>query len=179
MTSVVFRRHNRENCASTNRYEPRCGCPLWVQFVWKGAPGVFQGKKLAYQNKWSLETRSFSEALSRVKELEKRLKDFADGKVVPKGVTAEAALQEWTSPRPERFGQCQGETDGRQTRGVVREQQHSAPHRLHHGQGHEVACALPHRSGDSSSLSVHWSVIGGFFSWPRVSSISKISDAEP
>jgi len=69
--------------------------PLHVQFVWKGAPGVFEGKKLLYQNKWSLETRSWFEAQSRVKGLEKRLKDFAEGKVVPKGMTVEAALQEW------------------------------------------------------------------------------------
>ena len=27
--------------------------------------------------------------------LEKRLNDFTDGKVVPKGMTVEAALQEW------------------------------------------------------------------------------------
>src|ERR1700733_6509820 len=95
MTFTVFRRHNRDNCDSTNRYEPRCGCPLWVQFVWKGALGVFEGKKLVYQNKWSLETRSWSEAQVKLKDLEKRLIDFDEGKVVPKGVTIEAALLEW------------------------------------------------------------------------------------
>lgn len=68
---------------------------MHVQFVWKGAPGVFEGKKLTYQNKWSLEPRSWSEAQSRAKDLEKRLKDFAEGKVLPKGTTVEAALQEW------------------------------------------------------------------------------------
>ena len=88
----VWRRHNRDVCESSNRYEPRCGCPLHVQFVWKGAPGVFEGKKLAYQNKWSLETRSWSEAQSKVKDLEKRLKDFAEGKVVPKGMTVDSSL---------------------------------------------------------------------------------------
>ena len=95
MTFTVFRRHNRDNCKSTNRYEPRCGCPLHVQFVWKGTPGVFEGKKLAYQNKWSLETRSWSEAQSRVKALQKRLKKFAKGKVAPKSRTVAAVLQEW------------------------------------------------------------------------------------
>jgi hypothetical protein len=63
--------------------------------VWKGPAGVFEGKKLDYQNKWSLDTRSWSEAQSKTKDLEKRLKDFAEGKVVPKGTTVEAALQEW------------------------------------------------------------------------------------
>ena len=66
MNFTVFRRHNKDVCDSTNRYEPRCGCPLHVQFVWKGSLGLFEGKKLAYQNKWSLETRSWSEAQSRV-----------------------------------------------------------------------------------------------------------------
>lgn len=51
MTFTIFRRHNREICDSKNRYEPRCGCPLHVQFVWKGVPGVFEGKKLTYQPK--------------------------------------------------------------------------------------------------------------------------------
>jgi hypothetical protein len=46
MTFTVWRRHNTDVCESANRYDPRCGCPLHVQFVWKGAPGVFEGKKL-------------------------------------------------------------------------------------------------------------------------------------
>ena len=90
MTFTVFRRHNRKTCDSKNRYDPRCGCPLHVQFVWKNGDAVFEGKKLTYQPKWSLETRSWSEAQSKVKDLEKRLKDFAEGKVVPKGMTVEA-----------------------------------------------------------------------------------------
>ncbi|MFZ0733642.1 MAG: hypothetical protein WAM79_15070 [Candidatus Sulfotelmatobacter sp.] len=42
-----------------------------------------------------METRSWSQAQSNVKDLEKRLRDFAEGKVATKGMTAEAALQEW------------------------------------------------------------------------------------
>ena len=45
MTLTTFRRHNRENCDSKNRYDPRCGCPLHVQFVWKGAPRRIRGQK--------------------------------------------------------------------------------------------------------------------------------------
>jgi len=95
MTFRIYRRHNREKCDSKNPYDPRCGCPLSVQFVWKNGDAVFEGKKLTYQNKWSLGTRSWSEAQSKKKGLEERLKDFAEGKVVPKGMTVEAALQEW------------------------------------------------------------------------------------
>jgi hypothetical protein len=53
--------------------------------VWKSGDAVFEGKKLTYQNKWSLGTRSWSEAQSKKKGLEERLKDFAEGKVTPKG----------------------------------------------------------------------------------------------
>ena len=63
--------------------------------MWKGPSGVFEGNKLAHQNKWSLEARSWSEAQSKVKDLERRLKDFAEGKIVPKGMNVEAALEEW------------------------------------------------------------------------------------
>src|ERR1700689_4620469 len=95
MTFTVWRRHNRGVCASTNRYEPRCGCPLHVQFVWKGPPGVFEGKKLAYQNKWSLAPRSWSQGQPRVDDLEPRLKDFPEGKQVPKKEVVAGGLQEW------------------------------------------------------------------------------------
>jgi hypothetical protein len=96
MTFRIFWRHNRENCNSENPYDSRCECPLWVQFGWKKADAVFEGKKLtSAQTKWSLGTRSWSEAQSKKKDLEERPKDFAEGKVVPKGMTVEAAVQEW------------------------------------------------------------------------------------
>ena len=99
MNITIWRRHNRDGCDSKNRYDPRCGCHLWAQFVWKGATGVFEGKKLTYQNKWSLETRSWSEAQGKAKDLEKRLKDFADGKVSNKGISVEDAVKEWWALR--------------------------------------------------------------------------------
>ena len=166
MTFTVWRRHNRDVCDSTNRYEPRCGCPLHVQFVWKGAPGVFEGKKLAYQNKWSLETRSWSEAQSRVTDLEKRLKDFTDGKVVPKGMTVVAALQEWYKFRDQNH---LVNTKAKQMGGKLVEWCGRNNILLLTAFTTDKAIkwrlTLPHRGGDSSSLSVHWSVISGFFSW--------------
>lgn len=166
MTFTVWRRHNRDVCDSTSRYDPRCGCPLHVQFVWKGAPGVFEGKKLTYQNKWSLETRSWSEAQSRVKDLEKRLKDFAEGKVVPKGMTVESALQEWYEFRDQNG---LDNTKAKQMGGKLVEWCEKNNILLLTAFTTDKAIkwrlTLPHRSGDSSSLSVHWSVISGFFSW--------------
>jgi len=163
---TVFRRHNRDVCDSTNRYEPRCGCPLWVQFVWKGTPGVFEGKKLAYQNKWSLETRSWSEAQSRVNDLEERLKDFVEGKLKPKDETVAAALQEWYEFRDQNG---LGNTKAKQMGGKLVEWCEKKNILLLTAFTPDNAIkwrlTLPHRSGDSSSLSVHWSIISGFFSW--------------
>jgi integrase len=166
MTFTVFRRHNRDTCKSTNRYEPRCGCPLHVQFVWKGAPGVFEGKKLAYQNKWSLETRSWSEAQTRVNALEKRLKDFVEGKLIPKGETVAAALQEWYEFRDQNG---LGNTKAKQMGGKLVEWCEKKNILLLTAFTPDKAIkwrlTLPHRTVDSSSLSVHWSIISGFFSW--------------
>ncbi len=166
MAFTVWRRHNRDNCESTNRYDPRCGCPLHVEFVWKGDPGVFEGKKLNYQNKWSLETRSWSEAQSRVKDLEKRLKDFAEGKVVPKGMTVEAALKEWYKFRDQNaLGNTKAKQMGSRLVAWCEENNILLLAAFTTDKAIKWRLTLPHRSGDSSSLSVHWSVISGFFSW--------------
>ena len=166
MTFTVWRRHNRDVCDSTNRYEPRCRCPLHVQFVWKGAPGVFEGKKLHYQNKWSLETRSWSEAQSRVKGLEKRLKDFAEGKVVPKGMTVEATLQEWYKFRDQDgLDNIKAKQMGSKLVEWCEKNNILLLTAFTTDKAIKWRLTLPHRSGDSGSLSVHWSVISGFFSW--------------
>jgi integrase len=166
MDFTVWRRHNRDVCKSTNRYDPRCGCPLHVQFVWKGPPGVFEGKKLTYQPKWSLETRSWSEAQSRVKELEKRLSDFAEGKIVPKGVTVEAALQEWYRFRDQNaLDNTKAKLMGGKLVEWCEKNNILLLTALTTNRVIKWRVTLPFRSGDSSSLSVHWSVISGFFSW--------------
>jgi integrase len=166
MTFTIFRRHNRDNCDSTNRYEPRCGCPLWVQFVRKGAPGIFEGKKLGYQNKWSLETRSWSEAQSKVKALEKRLNDFAEGKVVPKGVTVEAALLEWYKFRAQnKLDNAKAKQIGGKLVEWCEKNGVLLLTALTTDKAMKWRITLPYRSGDSGSLSVHWSVICSFFEW--------------
>jgi integrase len=166
MDFVVFRRHNRDNCKSTERYEPRCRCPLHVQFVWKGAPGVFEGKKLGYQNKWSLETRSWSEAQTRVEDLKKRLKDFAEGKEVREDVTIAEALQEWYKFRDQnKLGNTKAKQMGAKLVKWCEKKNILLLTAFTTEKAMKWRVKLPHRSGDSSSLSVHWSVISGFFSW--------------
>jgi integrase len=139
---------------------------LWVQFVWKGAPCVFEGRKLTYQNKWSLETRSWSEAQSKVQDLEKRLKDFAEGKVVPKGMTIEATLQEWYRFRDQNgLDNTKAKLMGGKLVDWCEKNSILLLAALTTDKAMKWRLTLPFRSGDSSSLSVHWSVISGFFSW--------------
>src|ERR1017187_4368646 len=66
------------------------------------------------RTKWSAETRSWSEAQSKAKQLEKDLEDLAQGKTVPKGMSVEAAINEWlefreknglTNTKPKLMGQ--------------------------------------------------------------------------
>jgi integrase len=166
MTFTVWRRHNKGVCPSKNRYDARCGCPLHVQFIWKGSSGVFEGKKLAYQNKWSLETRSWSEAQSRVKDLEKRLKDFAEGKVVSKGMTVEAALQEWYEFRDQNgLNNTKAKLLGDKLVDWCENNSVLLLTALTTDKLVKWRLTLPFRGGDSSSLAVHWSVISGFFAW--------------
>ncbi len=95
MNITIYRRHRADCPHKADRYHPRCGCPLWFEFVWENGHTVYDGKKLIYQNKWSAGTRSFSGGQSKAKELEKNLKALSEGKTVKKGVTVEEAVKEW------------------------------------------------------------------------------------
>jgi hypothetical protein len=129
----------------------------------EGSPLRFRGQKLAYQNKWSLETRSWSEAQSRVNDLEKRLKDFVEGKQVPKDETVAAVLQEWYEFRDQNgLGNTKAKQIGSK---FVEWCEKKILTAFTPDKAIKWRLTLPHRTGDSSSLSVHWSIISGFFSW--------------
>jgi integrase len=166
MTFRINRRHNRK-CSSQNAYDSRCKCPLWVQFAWKKSDAVFEGRKLTCpQTRWSLGTRSWSDAQSKWKGLEERLKDFAEGKVVPKGMTAEAALQEWYEFRDQNgLDNTKARLLGGKLVDWCEENNILLLRALTTDKIIKWRLKLPFRSGDSSSLNVHWSVISGFFSW--------------
>ena len=68
-------------------------------------------------------------------------------------------------PVDERTHQYQAEVHGEQTRGLVQKERGAAAQRNHARSGNQVRMSLPFRTGDSSSLSVPWAVIGGFFNW--------------
>ena len=98
--------------------------------------------------------------------MEKRLKDFADGKVVPKGMTLEASLQEWYRFRDQNeLGNTKAKQMGGKLVKWCEENNILLLTAFTTDKAIKWRLTLPHRSGDSSSLSVHWSVISGFFSW--------------
>ncbi|MGA7471292.1 MAG: hypothetical protein WBW60_01085 [Candidatus Sulfotelmatobacter sp.] len=167
MEITIYRRHIKRCSQKDDRYAPRCGCPLSGQFNWPQSTTKFDGKKLKHgQNKWSLNARTWSEAQQNATKLERDLEALIQGKPARKSVTVEAAVLEWldfrskiglTNTKPKLMGDklvdwCKNNDvallTGIKTERVMK-----------------FRTSLPFRTGDSSSLSVHWSVISGFFNW--------------
>ena len=68
MEITIYRRHWAGCKHKDDRYHPRCGCALWFQFNWTQPETTLDGNKLRRrQNKWSAETRIWSEAQTNVK----------------------------------------------------------------------------------------------------------------
>ncbi len=167
MDTIIYRRHSADCDQTADRYAPRCGCPLWFQFNWNRASTVLDGKKLKRgQNKWTANTRSWSEAQTNAKKLEKHLEDLLQGKTVCHGVTVEAAINEWqvfreknklTNTKPKLMGQKL--IDWCEKNEILLLTAITTDRVM------KFRMSLPFRTGDSSSLKVHWAVINGFFNW--------------
>jgi len=96
MEITIYRRHSADCKHKNDRYHPRCGCSLWFQFNWTQAETTLGGNKLRRgQNKWSAETRIWSEAQTNVKRLRTTLEALLEGKPIRKKVTVQAAVEEW------------------------------------------------------------------------------------
>src|SRR5450631_1837290 len=90
MDIAIYRRHSAGCDQKADRYAPRCGCPLAFQFNWKQVSTTLDGKKLKRgQNKWTANTRSWSEAQTNAKKMEKDLENLLQGKTIRHGVTVE------------------------------------------------------------------------------------------
>jgi len=166
MTITIYRRHGTECPEKSSRYAPRCGCPLWFQFLWKNGKAVYDGKRLNYQNKWSAETRSWSEAQSKAKALEKNLEALAEGKTVSKGATVEDAFKEWLEFRSKNgLDNTKADLMGRKLTEWCEKNEILLLTTITTDRAIKFRMSLPFRTGDSSSLSVHWAVISGFFNW--------------
>jgi integrase len=169
MDIIIYRRHSADCDQTADRYAPRCGCPLWFQFNWKRASTVLDGKKLKRgQNKWTANTRSWSEAQTNAKKLDKGLEDLLQGKTVRHGGTVEAAINEWqefreknglTNTKPKLMGQKL--IDWCEKNEILLLTAITTDRVM------KFRMSLPFRTGDSSSLKVHWAVINGFFNWAQ------------
>jgi len=106
MEITIYRRHSADYKYKDDRYHPRCGCSLWFQFNWTQPETTLDGNKLRRgQNKWSAETRIWSEAQTNVKRLKTDLEALLEGKPVRQNVTVKdpvGAVTAWAeNPRPE------------------------------------------------------------------------------
>jgi integrase len=167
MDITIYRRHSADCNQKADRYAPRCGCPLSFQFNWKQASTTLDGKKLKRgQNKWAANTRSWSEAQTNAKNLEKDLENLLQGKTVRQGVTVEAAVNEWLEFRQQnKRDNTKAKLMGGKLTDWCTENNILLLTALTTDRIMKFRISLPFRTGDSSSLAVHWAVINGFFNW--------------
>ena len=155
MEIVIYRRHSADCPHRDERYHPRCGCPLWGQYQYQGG-----------QRKKSLNTRSWSKAQTNAKALEKKLEALLEGKPVHTGVTVEAAVKDWLEFRSKnQLGNTKAKLMGDKLVEWCKEHEVLMLSAITTDRVMKFRMSLPFRTGDSTSLRVHWSVIGGFFNW--------------
>ena len=168
MEVKIFRRHSVDCPDKADRYGSRCGCPLWGEFNWHQAQTTLDGKRLRQgQNKWTLKTRTKAEALRHAAKLENDLEALLEGKPVrQKSITVEAAVQEWLTFRSKNgLTNTKPKFMGDMLVNWCKKNDVLPLSAITPDQAIKFRMSLPFRTGDSSSLSVHWSVIGGFFNW--------------
>jgi integrase len=167
MDITIYRRHSEKCPDKQDRYAPRCGCPLSFQFNWKQASTTLNGNKLKRgQNKWAANTRSWSEAQTNSKKLEKDLENLLQGKTVRHGVTIEAAIKEWLEFREKnRLTNTKPKLMGQKLIDWCEKNEILLLTAITTERVMKFRMSLPFRTGDSSSLKVHWAVINGFFNW--------------
>jgi len=167
MEITTYRRHAVDCKHKDDRYHPRCGCPLWFQFNWSQPDTTLDGNKLRRgQNKWSAETRIWSEAQTKAKRLNSDLEALLQGKPVRQNVTVRAAVNEWLEFRSKnRLDNTKADLMRRKLTEWCEKNDVVLLSAITTERAMKFRMSLPFRTGDSSSLSVHWAVIGGFFSW--------------
>ncbi len=79
MEITIYRRHSADCPHKSDRYAPRCGCPLSGQFNWPQSTTKFDGKNLKHgQNKWSLDACTWSQAQQNATKLKLRCSGTGD-----------------------------------------------------------------------------------------------------
>jgi len=167
MEITIYRRHRAGCKRKDDRYHPRCGCSLWFQFNWSGPNTTLGGNKLHHgQNKWSAESRIWSEAQTNKKRLESELAALLEGKPIRQNITVQAAVEEWLKFKEQSgLGIKKAKLMGGKLVQWCNTNEVLLLTALTPERAMRFRTSLPYRTGDSSSLSVHWSVINGFFGW--------------
>jgi len=167
MEITTYRRHSANCKHKDDRYHPRCGCPLWFQFNWSQPATTLEGNKLRRgQNKWAAETHIWSEAQTKAKQLNSNLEALLQGKPARQNVTVKAAVDEWLEFRSTNgLDNTKADLMGRKLTEWCEKNDVVLLTAITTERAIKFRMSLPFRTGDSSSLSVHWAVIGGFFSW--------------
>jgi len=156
MQVTVYTRHSATCPYLSERFSKRCSCRKWLDYCLDGT-----------QIRESAKTRSWETATKLARKKERDYDNARLGVVVaPKAVTVSDAVAEWL-----KFREQGGITDNKakamsgrliewcDEHGIAFMPEITTPLVM------EWRLSLPFRSGDSSSLKVHWSVIGGFFHW--------------
>ena len=167
MEITTYRRHSADCKHKDDRYHPRCGCPLWFQFNWSQLDTTVDGKTLRQgQNKWSAETRLWSEAQTKAKRFNSDIEALLQGKPVRQNITVKAAIGKWLEFRSKNgLTSNKGKLMGDKLVAWCDNNNVVLLTAITTERVMDFRTSLPFRTGDSSSLSVHWSVIGSFFSW--------------
>ena len=167
MEITIYRRHTKQCPHREDRYAPRCGCPLWFQFNWSQPDTTLDGNKLHRgQNKWSAETRIWSDAQTKAKRLNSDLEDLLQGKPVRQNITVKAAVDGWLAFRStNKLDNTKADLMGRKLSQWCEDHEVVLLSAMTTERVMKFRMSLPFRTGNSSSLSVHWAVIGGLFGW--------------
>jgi integrase len=167
MEVTIYPRHSAKCKHKSDRYYFRCHCPLWFQFNWPHPKTILNGNNLRKgQNKWPASTRIMSEAQANAKRLETELAALLQGKPVHKNVTVEAAALGWLKFKKQNgLGTTKAEFMTDKLVAWCKENELIHLTALTTERAMEFRTSLSFRTGDSSSLSVHWAIINGFFSW--------------
>jgi integrase len=156
MEVTVYTRH-RKNCPhSSERFSKRCSCRKWLDYCLDGT-----------QIRESAKTRSWETATKLARKKEREHENVRLGIVAaPKAVTVTSAAAEWLKIR-EQGGIQNDKAKTMSDRLVAWCDEHNITFvvEITTPLVMEFRRSLPFRSGDSSSLKVHWSVISGFFWW--------------
>lgn len=154
MGVTVYVRHSKQCPQAHDRYSRRCRCRKWIDYS-------LNGKRVLE----SLKTRSWEMANKKAKDRERQLET---GETPVPFITVGEAVAEWLAFRDSnRLSNEKPQFMGRKLTAWCAKEGIERLADITTAGAMQFRMSLPFRTGDSSSLRVHWSVIGGFFSWAK------------